>query len=261
MREMIDELVQYRHLLLMLTWRDIKIRYKQAVMGLLWAVFMPMLIIAAGVILRAAVAIMSHRDLNYADLASVSVKSIPWSFFIGAIRFGTNSLVSNSNLITKIYFPREVFPISAVLANVFDFAISSGVLIVFLLFLPLKITLNILWLPVILLLLFLLTIAASMFFSCANLFYRDVKYIVEVILTLAIFFTPVFYEASTFGRWAHVLLLNPVAVFLESINSVVVLGVPPNFGYLSYAASFAVFGTLLSWFLFHRMEYLFAEKI
>ncbi len=261
MGEMLDEIVQYRHLLFMLTWRDIKIRYKQAVMGFLWAILMPVFIVAAGLIVRVAVAYTSGKPLNFLDCASVAVKALPWAFFIGSIRFSTTSLVSNGNLITKIYFPREVFPISAVLANLFDLSISSTVLIIFLVFSPIHITVYLLWLPLLILLLILFTMAAGMFFSCGNLFFRDVKYIVEVIVTMAIFFTPVFYDASTFGKWGTLLLLNPVAVILESINSVVVLGRPPDPAWLAYAAAWSVLGILSSWTIFHRLEFLFAERI
>ena len=261
MREMLNELIEYRDLLYILTWRDIKIRYKQAAMGFCWAVLLPLCLVGAGLVVRAAVSFTSGKPLNMMDLASVSVKALPWSFFIASLRFATSSLVANNSLITKIYFPRELFPISAMLANLFDFCIASLVLIVFLAFAHIHITVYILWFPLLMLLLILFTTASGMFFACANLFFRDVKYIVEVILTMAIFFTPVFYDASTFGKWAKVLLLNPVAVLLESINSVVVLGRPPDLVWLTYAACWSVFGALFSWFFFHRLEFLFAERI
>jgi lipopolysaccharide transport system permease protein len=261
MREMLAETIEYRHLLLILAWRDIKIRYKQSVMGILWALLMPILIIASGVIVRLAISFMSGKQVIFADIASITVKALPWSFFISTIRFATSSLVTNSNLITKIYFPREVFPMSAVLANLFDFGIAAGFLAIVLVFSPLHFSLSILWLPLLLILLILFAGAAGMFLACANLFYRDVKYIVEVILTMAIFFTPVFYDISIFGKWGSFLLFNPVAVLLESINSVVVLGHAPNVMWLAYAASWSVFGTLISWTIFHRSEFLFAERI
>jgi lipopolysaccharide transport system permease protein len=261
MREMVNELIEYRELLYILAWRDIKIRYKQAAMGFCWAILLPLCMVGAGIIVRAAISFTSGKHLDMADVASVAVKSLPWSFFIASLRFATISLVANNNLITKIYFPREIFPISAVLANLFDFCIASSVLIVFLIFAKIHITVYILWLPLLLILLILFATASGMFFACANLFFRDVKYIVEVILTLAIFFTPVFYDAATFGKWAKVLFLNPVAVLLESINSVVVLGRPPDPLWIAYAACWSVFGALFSWFFFHRLEFLFAERI
>ena len=261
MKNMVLELIQYRHLLMMLTWRDIRIRYKQSVMGFMWAIFMPLLIVAAGIIVKKGISIISGKPLELSDLASITVKALPWSFFIGTVRFSTSSLVSNRNLVTKIYFPREVFPLASVLANLFDFGIASTALIVILGFMGVGISVQILWVPVLLLFLVLFSAGLGMLMSCANLFFRDVKYIVEVILTFAIFFTPVFYEASIFGKWETLLLLNPVGAILECINTVVVLYRPPNYFWLSYAASCGIGLFLLAWNIFHRLEYSFAENI
>src|SRR3972149_500293 len=177
MIEMIKELIQYRHLLYMLTWRDIKIKYKQSVMGFFWAILMPMLIVAAGLLVKKGFSMVSGRPLELTELASVSVKAIPWAFFVGSIRFSTNSLTGNSNLVTKIYFPREVFPIASVLANLFDFAVASVVVVAMLAVARIGVSVYLLWLPVLLILLILLTLGLGMFLACGNLFFRDVKYI------------------------------------------------------------------------------------
>jgi len=261
MKEMFNELIQYRHLLFMLTWRDIRIRYKQSVMGFLWAIFMPMMIVGAGILVKKAISVLSGNPMELSQLASVSVKAIPWAFFVGSIRFAANSLTGNMNLVSKIYFPREVFPISATLANLFDFVVASSVLVVFLIFARTGVTLYLLWIPFLLLLLFLLTVGLGMFLSCANLFFRDVKYIVEVILTFGIFFTPVFYEAKMFGKWETILLLNPIGAILEAINDVVVFHQPPNLYWVGYSAIWAIGGLLLAWTIFHQAEYTFAENI
>jgi len=261
MRTMIRELIEYRHLLMMLAWRDIRIRYKQSVMGFMWAIFMPLLIVAAGIIVKKGMSIISGKPLELSDLASITVKALPWSFFIGTVRFSTGSLVSNRNLVTKIFFPREVFPLAAVLANLFDFGIASMATIVILGIMGVGISVHLLWVPLLLLFLILFSAGLGMLMSCANLFFRDVKYIVEVILTFAIFFTPVFYEASIFGKWETLLLLNPVGSILECINTAVVLQRPPNYYWLSYAASCGIGLFLLGWNVFHRLEYSFAENI
>jgi ABC-type polysaccharide/polyol phosphate export permease len=261
MGEMIKELIQYRHLLYILTWRDIKIKYKQSVMGFMWAIFMPMLIVAAGILVKKGFSMVSGKPLELTELASVSVKAIPWSFFIGSIRFATNSLVGNSNLVTKIYFPREVFPISAVFANFFDFIIASAALTVILTIAGIGMSINLLWLPFLLFLLVLLACGIGMLLSCANLFFRDVKYLVDVFLTFGIFFTPVFYEASMFGKWETVLLLNPLGAILENINAVVVFQRSPDMFWLVYSTIWAIGGLLISWSIFHKAEFAFAENI
>jgi len=261
MKEMIGELIQYRQLLYMLTWRDIKIKYKQSVMGFMWAVFMPIIIVAAGILVKKAFSMLSGKPMDLAQLASVSVKAIPWAFFVGSIRFSTNSLTSNMNLVTKIYFPREVFPLSAMLANFFDFIVASAVLIVILTLAGIGVSIHLVWLPVLLVLLIFLTAGLGMILACANLFFRDVKYIVEVILTFGIFFTPVFYEADMFGEWASILLLNPIGAILESINAVVVLHHLPDILWLAYSAVWAVGGLFIAWVIFHKAEFAFAENI
>jgi len=258
---MFRELIQYRNLLWMLTLRDIKIRYKQTVMGFLWAIFMPMLIVFAGLLVKKGFSIVSGKPMDLSELSSVCIKSLPYSFFIGAIRFSTNSLIGNASLVTKIYFPREVFPVSAVLANLFDFFLASFFLIVVLGLIGFHVDYHVIWVPLLMLLMILFTTALGMLLSCANLFYRDVKYIVEVIVTFAIFFTPVFYDASLFGKWSTVLLLNPVGAILENINNVVILHRSPDPFWLMYAAFWSVGGLIASWSIFHRLEFLFAENV
>ena len=124
------ELIQYRQLLFTLTWREIRIRYKETVMGFLWAILMPMIVVAAGALVRKAFAFASGKPMEYEALVSVMVKSLPWAFFAGSIRTAASSLLANSNLVTKIYFPREVFPFSSVLAQLFDFAVAASLVVI-----------------------------------------------------------------------------------------------------------------------------------
>lgn len=255
------ELIRHKQLLYILTWRDIRIRYKQSVMGLLWAVLMPAMVVAAGILVRKAFSILSGVPIAPADIASVSVKALPWTFFIGSIRFATASLTSNSNLVTKIYFPREVFPLSTVLTHLFDLAVATVVLVVFLTIMRIGISAQLIWLPFLLTILIILTAGVGMFLSCANLFFRDVKYIVEVMLTFGIFFTPVFYDASMFGEWAPVILLNPVGAILESINNVVVLKKPPDLVWVTYSTIWAIVCFVGAWKIFGKTESQFAENI
>lgn len=261
MGEMIRELVAHRELLWALTWRNIAIRYKQTAMGFMWAIFMPLVIVLSGIIVRLAMSSFSGKPLLLSDIASVTVKALPWAFFVATVKFSTTSLIGNANLVTKIYFPREIFPLSYVISQLIDFGIAAAALTVILIFAKLGVTIHLAWLPVLLALLILLTTGFSVILACANLFFRDVKYIVDVILTFGIFFTPVFYDASMFGKWKTVLLLNPVSPILESINNVVILGRSPDLMWLAYSAVWAVGGCLLSWIIFKRAEPMFAESI
>ena len=279
LRQITTELWQFRELLGQLARRDIKIRYKQAVMGFAWALFMPILVVAAGLIVRLALATVGGLDLNRADAGALAAKGWSWSFFVGAIGFATASLTANMGLVTKIYFPREVLPIASVTAQAFDSSIAAIALAIALPFLGLQWTPQLLWVPLLLVLLIAFTVATSLFLSCANLFFRDVKYIVQVVLTFGIFFTPVLFEPSVLGaRGAELVMLNPLAPILEGIRLAAFQGhsllepltvIGRKGGavlawqpwYLAWSAAWAIGGLALSSLLFHRAEYAFAEYV
>jgi ABC-type polysaccharide/polyol phosphate export permease len=255
------ELLRRRDLLYMLALREIKVKYKQSVMGFLWAIFMPMVIVAAGLVIRFATARLSGTQLNVEDFVLVAVKAVPWAFFVSTIRFASNSLVTNTNLVTKIYMPREMFPIAAVLSQLVDFAIASAVLIVVMAVVGLPLRVEQLWIPGFIVLLILLATGLGMFLSAAGLFFRDVKYIVEVILTFAIFFTPVFYEAALFDQWATLIMLNPVAPVLEGIGAAAAGRPLPGIGWFVYSGTFAVVGCMAAVVFFKKLEPYFAESV
>src|SRR5947207_3011974 len=141
----------------MLTWRDIRIRYKQSVLGLMWAILMPAAIILAGIVVRMALARFAGKELASEDLTKVIVKSVPWAFFVSSIRFGTSCMIGNANLVTKIYFPKLIFPLSAVLTQAFDLLVAAGVVAVVLALCGSTLSVTILWVPVLLLMLLVLT--------------------------------------------------------------------------------------------------------
>jgi ABC-type polysaccharide/polyol phosphate export permease len=275
----VNEIWRYRELLYQLTLRDIRIRYKQAVMGFGWAIFMPGLIVLAGTLVRFAMAYMGGSKVELSEIAGMAVKAIPWSFFVGALGFATASLTGNLQLVSKIYFPREVLPLSATLAQCFDTTIGTVTMAVALPFLGVHYGIALLWVPLLALLIFMFTAATALFISCANLFFRDVKYIVQVLLTFGIFFTPVFFEPRMFGQLGgRIMLLNPLAPLLEGLRLSIVHGhnlVTPlvtatgsgasfpvwSPWYLAYSAAWAVIGLVVSAIIFHRAEAVFAEYV
>lgn len=279
LRDIARDLWTYRDLLYQITLRDIRIRYKQAVMGFGWAIFMPTLVVAAGLLIKMAMANVAGKPVLPSDIASLTVKALPWSFFVGAIGFAATSLLTNIALVTKVYLPREVFPVAATIAQAFDTSISAIVVAVALPFLGVPLTWALLWVPVLILLLFLFTTGVGLFLSCANLFFRDVKYIVQVLLTFGIFFTPVLFDASMVGPTAAPLvMLNPLSPFLEGLRLCIVQGhnlleplvqAGPHGQtflvwtpwYLAYGLLWSVGGLLASALLFHRLEFVFAEYI
>ena len=280
LRIMLHDLMTSRELLYQLTRRDITIRYKQAVMGFGWALFMPLLIVFSGLVVQLALANFAGRSLSATGSAGMAVKAVPWAFFVGAIGFATNSLVSNISLVTKVAFPRAVLPLSAVGAQCFDSGIALVALAIILAATgSVQLSWALLWMPVMLVLLVGFTVACSLLLSCANLFFRDVKYIVQVLLTFGIFFTPVFFEPAMFGqRGAAIVMLNPMSPILEGLRLSVTVGhnlLEPlsttltngtlvtawSPWYLAYAFVVTLVGLPATALLFQRSQYSFAEYI
>ena len=276
--DVVREVWGARELLHQLVLRDVKIRYKQAVMGFGWALLMPVLVVMAGFVVRFAMAHVSGQPLDASSLGGMAVKALPWAFFVGAVGFATTSLTSNMNLVTKIYFPREVLPLASVLAQLFDATIGAAALAVLLPFIGAQLSGALLWVPLLVALLVLFTAGACIFLACANLFFRDVKYIVQVLLQFGIFFTPVLFDAAMFGPKAgRLIMLNPIAPILEGFRLSVVGGhnlLQPLLveqggklvelwspWFLVYSAGWAVLGTAAAMLLFHRTQYLFAERL
>jgi ABC-type polysaccharide/polyol phosphate export permease len=248
-------------LVAMLTWRDIRIKYKQSVMGFLWAVLMPALVVGAGVAVQYGLGWYAGRSVDTRNLAAVAVKSVPWAFVVASLRFATNSLIANRELVTKVYLPREVFPVAAVLSQFADFGVAALVLAVILAVAGVGASLALLWVPLLVLGLAALCLGLGMFLAAAALFFRDVKYLVDVVITFAIFFTPVFYPVEIFGRHASTALLNPVAPLLVGLAGAVVDRRPPDPTWTAYALGVAAACCAGGVLAFRRLEPWFAERI
>jgi homopolymeric O-antigen transport system permease protein len=257
----LSELYHYRELLYMICYRDIKVRYKQSIMGFLWAILMPIMIVLSGVVVRYAYAVASGKSLNKMDIAGVAVKSVPWAFLVSSIRFACNSLVNNSGLVTKIYFPKEIFPLAAMLACLFDFFIASSALVICLLVLQIGWNAYLVWVPLLLLMMVLLAAGVGMIVAAASLFFRDVKYIVDVLLTFGVFFTPVFYDVSMLGDKGKWLMLNPAAPILTGLGNCIARQQPPDIPWLMYSLVFSITACFGGFIFFKHLEPAFAESI
>ncbi len=278
--EMCSELYHYRELLWQMVLRDLRLRYKQAVMGFAWAILMPLMIVGSGFLVKYAMAQVAGESILSPGISGMTIKALGWAFFVGAVGFAVNSLTSNINLVTKIYFPREVFPLSAVITQLIDTLIGAvGVAAVLLFFVGIKVTSLWLWAIPLILLLILFTCGLSLFLSSANVFFRDVKYIVQVILTFGIFFTPIFYEPQFFGpTGCKLMMLNPLSPLLDGLRLAIVehhnlfstlvvtspkgaeiLAWTPR--YLVYSAAWSILGFFGAWWMFHKLEFVYAEYI
>ena len=261
MKQELQELFNYREILYMIAYRDIKIRYIQSIMGFLWAILMPIVIVMSGVMVRYALSVVSHAPLKTQDIASVAIRSVPWAFVVSSIRFSCYSLTSNYSLVTKIYFPKEIFPMAAVLASLFDFSIAFSALIILLALMKIGISIYLLWVPVLLATIVLLCLGIGMLVSASSLFFRDVKYLVEILLTFGIFFTPVFYDVRMFRNYGKFLLLNPLAPLFEGLSSCIVSHTSPDIYWYLYSLTFSVAFFLGGFLLFKHLEPAFAESI
>jgi lipopolysaccharide transport system permease protein len=275
LREITRELLTYRELLRELTYRDLRIRYKQAVMGIAWAVFTPVVVALSGALVWFAIAHLSGRGVDPQVIAGIMVKGLAWAFFAGALGFGTASITANLSLITKVYFAREVLPLAAVLTQMVDTFIAGLVTAVLLVLLGANVNANLLWLILLVPLLVLFTTAVTLLFACLNVLFRDAKHLVQLVLSFGIFFTPVFFEPGMFGpRVSRLVMLNPLSGVLEGMRLAVVQGhnlMTPLAGtnggaiwepwYLAYAAAWSIFGLVFSAIVFHRSEFVFAEYV
>ncbi len=255
---MFREQIEYRELLASIARRDLLIRYKQTVMGFGWAVFMPLLntVIFSVIFMRVAPV---DTPVPYPIYAFCGLTG--WNFFASTQRFALSSLTGNPSLVSKVYFPREIFPFAAVLVGIVDFAVASLVLAGMMAYYRIVPGWAILALPAVVVVHVVVTAAAALLLSMGNLFYRDVKYLFEVILNVAMFATSVVYPVNRIGGWlGTVLALNPMTSILDSYRAVLLENRLPG---PAFAWTVVVAFTVLfaSWWRFHQSEYEFAESL
>jgi ABC-type polysaccharide/polyol phosphate export permease len=257
-REMLSEQLEYRELLFQMTLRDLLLRYKQTIMGFGWAVFMPLLNTAVFTVIFTRVARID-TPVPYALFAFAGLWA--WNFFASSLRFAVVSLTSNSSLVSKVYFPREIFPLSQVAVCFADFMIGSVVLAAFMAFYGVYPGVHILWLPVVMLVHVVFTAAMALLLAVANLFFRDVKYLFEMLITIWMFATPVVYPIDDVtGKLRLLIQLNPMTPIIEAYRSVLLLNTAPTPAFAAAAAgSVVLLG--ICWLVFHRLEFKFAETI
>jgi len=257
-REMVAEQVQYRELLYQMTRRDLLLRYKQTVMGFGWAVFMPLVNTAVFSVIFTRVAPI---DVGMPYVLYAFCGLVTWNFFASSLKFAVNSLTSNTSLVTKVYFPREIFPVSAVLVGVVDFAVACVVLVALLVYYQVGVHWTLVLLPVVLLVHLMFTMAIALLLAMGNLFYRDVKYLFEIVLTVWMFITAVLYPVSRVGgKLALVMQFNPMTPIVEAYRDVLIRGVVPG-PYFAAAGALSVVLLLWAWLTFHRAEFQFAENV
>ena len=273
-RGKLRELRQYRYLLRNLVVRDLKARYKNSVLGILWSILNPLFLMLVFTLLFSVLADDQTRDYPIFVLVGL----IPWNFFSGSLTSGTMSVVGNSGLVKKVYFPRELLPTAALLSNLVNFLFAFLVLIVFLFIFDIGLTVHALWVPAILLTQLVFTLGLCLLLGSLTVFYRDVLMILEVVVLAWFFLTPVFYSLELFGDSVTVMgitfdpaqvmrWINPMASIIDGYRTVL-WGtydsggpVAMNPAYLLRTFVTAVIVLIAGYAVFVRLNPVFGEKL
>lgn len=268
----IKSLVEYRELIAVLAWKNITVRYKQAYLGIGWAILKPLTLMLAFTLVRSFVGIPSG-NVPYPILAFAAL--MPWIFFQEAASEGVVSVVGNAALIRKIYFPREVFPITSIMTKLVELGINGIILAALMLWFRVVPSIYILWAPAIIFYTMLASLTVALAGAALNVYYRDVSAALPVLLALLMYVSPVIYPLDLVkdkllvhragGSWSEVLYtaytLNPLAGIIDSFQSVVLRGVPPDFRAILPGAMLVAAALPISYLIFKRAESYFADVI
>lgn len=258
----LGDLWTYRELVFFMIWRDIKVRYKQTMLGALWAVIQPVMMMLVFTFIFGTVAkLPTDGDIPYPIFSYTAL--LPWGLFVAALNQASRSLTTNQNMITKIYFPRLILPLSSVLAGLVDFAIASVILVGLMFYYKVTPAWNLLWtLPFFLLLAIITALGVALWLSAINVRYRDVNYVLPFLTQFWQFATPVGYSAAIIApKWQLAYSLNPMAGVVNGFRWAL-LGVgngPDTALWISMAISILVLVSGL--FYFRSMEKTFADTI
>ena len=251
---------KYRELLSELTKREVKQRYKQSILGYAWVILNPffqMLVMAFvfKFLLRVQDLGVPYAIFLYAGL-------LPWTLFANSLGSSVNALVGNAGLLTKIYFPREIFILSTILAKMIDFFLASTVFVAMMIWYQIPITWNVLWFVPIFLIQMLFTYGLSLLVAAFNLFYRDIQYILGLLIMVWMYLTPVIYPTEMFpDRFRFIFQLNPLAVFVNAYRQVILGGGAPNFISLGIGLLVSIVLTIIGYIIFKKLEGQFADVV
>jgi ABC-type polysaccharide/polyol phosphate export permease len=256
---MFAELVRYRELLGALARRDLLLRYKQTLMGVGWSILMPVTYMILFSLIFTRV-VRLQTGVPYPVYAYTGL--LPWNLLASSLRFSVSSLTSNTVLVTKVYFPREILPFSVLLVSLVDFAVGAVILAGLMAWYRIGVHPSLVLLPLVLLVQVVFTAGVTLLVAMGNLFFRDVKYLLEIGITLWMFATSVVYPVERLGgKLGPLLALNPMTPILDAYRAVVLAGHAPAAGPFAWAAVVSVVLLLASWLAFHRAEFRFAEEI
>jgi lipopolysaccharide transport system permease protein len=257
------DLWRYRELFYILSWRDIKVKYKQTVLGVLWAVLRPLLTMLVFTLVFGKVAKMdTHSDVPYAIIVFAGL--LPWQFFSNALTESSNSLIGNTNLITKVYFPRLIIPASSIITSFIDFFISFAILLLLFVVYRYVPPMEIIYMPLFWIMAFLASFGPGLYLTALNVKYRDFRYIIPFIVQFGLFISPVGYSSSQIPeKWQWAYSLNPMVGVIDGFRWCIVKDAPNPLLHYPFYISLGV-TLLLVWlsiYQFRKMEKNFADMI
>ncbi len=256
----LDKLWEYRELLAFLTWRDIKVRYKQTVLGASWAVLQPFCTMVVFSLFFGRLAGLSSDGVPYPIFSFTAL--VPWTIFANGLTASSNSLVGSSNLIRKVYFPRLAIPISTIMAGFVDFVLSFVVLFAMMIYFGIWPGWNALWLPAFLLLACVTALGVGLWLSAANVLFRDVKYIVPFLAQLWMFATPIAYSSKLLDEpWRTIYGLNPMVGVVEGFRWALLGTTESPRAAIGLSVIVALTLLVSGAFYFRRMERTFADVV
>jgi len=257
----LKEIWRFRELIWMFALRDLKVRYRQTIVGVLWAILQPLVSVAVfGVLFAVLKGKPTTGETPYAVTSLCAL--LPWQLFANSLTASTQSLVANQNLITKVYFPRVSLPISAIIGNLVDFGIGFVILLILLTVYSIVPTVAILLLPLMVLLVIVTSLAFSLWFSALNAIYRDVQYIVPFIIQIGVMISPVYYETAIIPKgWLWLYSLNPMVGVLEGFRWALLGLQPPSPWHILLSCVCILLVLAGGAFYFRRMERFFADRI
>ena len=249
----------YRELLFFLTWRDVKVRYKQTALGAAWAILQPLFMMLIFTIFFGRLAGVASAGIPYPLFALAGL--VPWTFFANAITASGNSLVGSANLITKVYFPRLIVPAAAMLAGLVDFLLAFLMLVILMFYYRVAITIQILFLPVLILLTALFSLGVGTWMSALNVKYRDVRFALPFLIQLWLFVSSVILPSTSVPqKWRWLLMLNPMSGIIEGYRAAL-FGLPFDWPALGIASALTIVVLLYAIYAFGRVERSFADII
>ena len=250
----------YRELLFNLARREISQRYKQSILGYAWVVLNPLFQIIVLSFVFSTVFRVTFYSVPYIIFLIVGL--LPWNFFALSLSSAVNSLTGNSSLITKIYFPREILVYGTMIAKMVDFFYSCLVLIPFFIFYKVALTPLILWVIPIFVIQLIFTAALSLLISAFNLFYRDIQYLLTLVVSLWFYLTPVIYPVEQFPqKYRFIFSLNPMSVIINAYRQVIFTNSPPNYNSLGAVAIFSLLFFVTAFLIFKKLEGKFADYV